>query len=704
MIYHHENCAWKPWTSLLCGVFTLIAIGAGVLRAEAPTDNPIASYYGDAKGWPGWTDDIAWDNVITMEDKGDGDANFADFEAKRDELHSAGGGILYYPSGTWDFAVPGGPNGRGLMLKPGVVIRGVTPSSGNNAVVDYDTHGLNSLTTVFRFRTKDGGHHSLQNFIGCTPADAEGVGIAWVQLDRAYIHMGFDATKWAGSWGQADDWLTAQVVSGWKGRVPDGTHIMDAWAGDGTTGKYDSGEAIYGSKRFVFGCRLNDAYINNYVINKEGCGTFSEDEESWRFGAVISLYGSHVLVANNVVPSTGNGKRDNRAVIDINKSLIAFYTNRCNAQNHTGLYAEEVVVRDNWVYNKGNKSYEISGTWVTVRDNIANKDYRTHMTILSCHTSDGASDYMNRGIDMAGWNVWVHNNEVRGTGSAGNDGEGILVQRHNEVEVFSHAYTYNEAARASQQTQPDKGYIASYDTHVLGLLAFQNWSNGNVGIRKPASNTNRDVAIVKNTAEGGVVGTEVNDCLSSCSGLSVQTPSDVEVSILERGNKISWSDRTSGEIGYRIERKNTTGTVETIAYRPRQSQGSAGFTYNPNGSGGGGPCDCEHETGFDLNPTAWVDYLAPGNTSVSYRVVAIDCRDNDAASSDWVPVEHTTRNRHSRSLQAIGGTNRSPESTTAFDFRGRRIDRNHRFETGAVRAGIVVDSDGHIRKLLMFQR
>ncbi|MBD3319546.1 MAG: hypothetical protein GF350_00450 [Chitinivibrionales bacterium] len=606
--------------------------------SAAPTDNPIADYYSGEKGYPAWTDRIAWDNAINMSLYDNGSNNFEKFENARDELFEQGGGVLYYPAGTYTFAVPEGPNGRGLLLKEGVVIQGEAPETDSKAVVDYDNAGLSSLGTIFDFTATEYGGPCLMNYIGGTPADVGTVGIAWVNLSHAYVFFGFDADSWASTWGAGDSWLSANSAHGWNARVPDGTHIMDVWTGDATAGKWDSGKLVHGSRRFVFGCKLTDAKIHNYAINKGNCSSFNADAESWRFGGVLSVYGSHVFVANNVVPRIGTSA-DNRLVVDINKALLALYQNRCDVTQRAGYYAEDVIVRDNWVYNKGNKSFEISGTWVVLRDNIAHKDYLGGTpSYNSCIDGSAIADYMNRGYDLGGMNFWAHNNEVRETGSGGNDGEGMLVQRHNEVETFSHAWTDNRAFAYANEAA-DKGYIAPYDVHVLGLLQLRNNTSGNVGIRKLESNQFADIAVVLNDADNGVAGTTANDFLSTCPGGTPSAPQNVTAEKVEDGIRIRWEDAANNEIGFRIDRKIGSGSATTIAYRPRHSQGGSNAGYAPDGSGGGGPCDCAAPAGFDFNPQEWIDYLAPSNAQISYRVVAVNCDDNDNGASDWVTVQ-----------------------------------------------------------------
>ena len=97
--------------------------------AAAPTDNPVAAYYSGDRGYPAWTERIQWSNVIDMKAYAKGQTNFEKFENARDELAAKGGGVLYYPAGTYEFTDGpfDGPAGRGLMLKGGVVIRGEAP-------------------------------------------------------------------------------------------------------------------------------------------------------------------------------------------------------------------------------------------------------------------------------------------------------------------------------------------------------------------------------------------------------------------------------------------------------------------------------------------------------------------------------------------------------------------------------------------------
>ncbi len=116
--------------------FSLFSIVACFLQAEVPKGNPVAAYYADSVGYPAWTDRIKWNATINMAAYTRGENCFEKFENARDQLAAQGGGILYYPAGVYDFSEGpfDGPNGRGLMLKPGVVIRGETPNAAGRAL------------------------------------------------------------------------------------------------------------------------------------------------------------------------------------------------------------------------------------------------------------------------------------------------------------------------------------------------------------------------------------------------------------------------------------------------------------------------------------------------------------------------------------------------------------------------------------------
>lgn len=307
--------------------------------ADAPIDNPVATFYKNsqyaAEGYPAWIDDIKWNNVIDMSTYSNGANDFEKFENARDLVYSQGGGVLYYPAGIYNFSNhPTGPNGRGLMLKKGVVIRGQAPASNSWAVKDInkptDDSGLSDLQTVFIFPTYDKKTSPASpelivrdgegivprdwNHIGLAPVSANGehirdvnnIGICWVKLQYATVYFGgdfdWDATAktyaTAGAWKSASAKTTNEYGQNWASRVPDGTHPFDPFTG-AAPGKYLSGC----KNRLVFGCRFENAVVHDDIW---GHGNLAETKMYGYFGSRfvgrVVVYGENIFVANNIIP------------------------------------------------------------------------------------------------------------------------------------------------------------------------------------------------------------------------------------------------------------------------------------------------------------------------------------------------------------------------------------------------------------------
>jgi hypothetical protein len=409
---------------------------AHMLGAQ-PVDNPVATFYGLENGYPAWTDRIAWDVVFDVTDPAygavpdDGLSDFDAFELARDAAAAAGGGVVYFPAGTYHFTLPDagagpgmGPHGRGLMLPTGVVIRGATPGGDQWArpVEAYPDDGQLDLPTkfVFEFQSRDGGELPLDwNLIGLQPDPVTGlanvgdVGICWVSLEGAVIHFGAEQ-DWADTLGQSG-WLGYKIKDNWPGaegsgntwadRVPDGTHPADMLYG--TAGDFGAAQFLgAGSGRLVFGVELKDATVvaDWYTPVGNDHPTFgphveADDFHIHRWSGRIAVNGADVFIGNNALPMPTrnfvhsqhtllyNGISDSfvdlagRDIlfdysqvigIDVNKNHYAL----CQpTEPGSGYYEPNVQVRDNYVFNRGSHGYTISGQWAVVENNYNQRFY-----------------------------------------------------------------------------------------------------------------------------------------------------------------------------------------------------------------------------------------------------------------------------------------------------------------------------------------
>lgn len=636
-----------------------------------------------------------------------------------------------------------GPMSRGLMLKSGVVIRGETPVN-NQAVVrptedttDPDfannvTHKLDPVTVfVFPTHTRGTTVDTLQpnaagevpshwSFIGMTMgageatlADVNNIGLVNLTLEGGTIYWGYhtnrSTTMQAGRWFSniwKNNWPAgASEAETWAGHTPDGTHYMHA-----VHGAADWHQPVFaGSGRLVMGVRINNGAPWNDMFfpdrRRPAETALPADAFShYRFTGRISAHGSNIFVANNVIakptknfihwmlqnPRSQHGNHyravlfdyANHLGVDINKSNFAGkHDDPAVITPGSGYAFENIVVRDNWVFNRGNKNFEISGKWVTILNNHAEKynigrifpyDYVSNPDVIAGSTTDTgvgmagvsfdgwdyqhvstSSDYMNRGFDLAGRNLWVGRNTLVNSGSIGGDGEGIIGLEHNRVGAYSWAFTDSMHGRADKGpgTFGELGWIGTWNMQQFGLLLLRNWSHGNVGVFSAhnASGPNTglnwvlDASVVGgNPGPGGLssislAGPGPNspvDYVSLDHFDSVSAPVSVTAQVqTDNGVRIEWVDTAENELGFRIERRVDGGAWRTIAYRPRSNMLKTITDVQD-------PLEINRSTGSSLvpestmistlNPQAWVDYLAPGASaaSIQYRVIAINSADD----------------------------------------------------------------------------
>lgn len=321
----------------------LIAVACATNAFAA--SNPVAEFYPD--GYPAWTDNIDWSNVIDMKTDGRITAvsgEWARFE-KGVELLGPNGGVLYYPAGVYSFTdIPAGengakPDGQGIMLRSGVVLMGEKPTS--RQLASEIEGGKINLGTVFEFPVYDRkvtgvndqevikktpGHW---NFVGLKTRpgqelkDVDNVGICFINFKNGGLYWGAQY-EWAQSYqdparisyGAAG----CDADKGWMPtRVADGTHYADPFSGclkkniDGEEGSDYQGA---GSGRLVLACRFDDAvlldaggYNGNY---KDGENNGQERNfqalalDPYRFGARITIDASNVFIASTAITKPTN--------------------------------------------------------------------------------------------------------------------------------------------------------------------------------------------------------------------------------------------------------------------------------------------------------------------------------------------------------------------------------------------------------------
>jgi hypothetical protein len=625
------RCRTRPLALLVLAFLVVPAV-----RAADPTDNPIATFYSGPEGYPAWTDGVNWSHVLNMKTYARGKTDYARFESAVKEL-SEGGGVLYYPAGTYDFTTK--DPGRGLMLVKGVVIRGEAPT-GHPLAAD----GKLDLPTkfLFKFRQRGGGQVPGDwNFIGLGVDDYRAIksedhlGIAWVHLVGATVAFG-PQVDWGKTWASAGSMLSDKLKkgSGWGQRDPSGTHPIDVFTGGGK--KYEGGT----KGRFVFGCVLEDAAVLDDFTDP---GYGPDGFHTSRYGARVAVYGSRVLVANNLLPrsrknfkyrqrTTASGEKAPSMVqfdygktigIDVNKELLTFA--RADG-TCPGYFEEGVVVRDNYVFNHGHTGYSVAGKWVTIAGNNNDRFFLRQgddvyglgpsgvLTLDGWEAAGPESDNRSRAFDLAGRNLWVHGNRFRNTGSApGKDGEGIFGRTATGTLLYSWALTHNVHTRGTGSA----GGIGGGDADCHGLLIAWNQTAGWVGNAVKRKDVKMaDCAFVANKCERTlpdektIAGLGVPAPLTANPAGAPEPPTKVTAAVYQDDAvQVTWTAGSGSAIGFRVERRLGEGKWQVIAYRPPRLQGDAD------------------------NPAAWVDFTAPPGKELTYRVVAVNANDTDEGAS-----------------------------------------------------------------------
>jgi len=591
--------------------------------------NPVAEYY--PEGYPAWTDQIQWNNVINMKTNPTVQAvtgEWARYE-KGIELLGANGGVLYYPAGTYVFSdIPAGtdgaaPQGEGIMLRSGVVIMGEKPAAPE--VASTVVGGALTLATKFEFPLYDRSIQTTSelteikqlpgywNFVGLkaragqTVKDVNNIGVCFIQFKYGGLYWGAEFA-WATSYSDATAMAYGNsgvlAINGWmKTRVPDGTHYQDPFGGCAklTTADAQNGTDYkgVGSGRLIMACRFDEAVLmdaGGYVQTAKKNGYTNANEtftglalDSYRFAGRITVDAKDVFIASNAItkpatlpfiyktwsftPSAApfvaamQGRvykfpalfdPAKQIGIDVGKSIVGLINinQRQELKEGAPFYEPNMIVRDNYVYNHGNKGYEVSGKWVKIINNVNDRDYLTNglpptfttgATTATVSTigdaeavygittaipyqigtstavppvianvagvaghylprlsnwgaTNATSDNMSRAYDLGGQNVWIDNNSYWRTGSlTGNDGEGILYQRSGQIECISTAITNNKMLNKGGSSK--SGYVGLYDVHVLGGLILNNTgavSGYTAGVNKPVSNWISEFAVINN--------------------------------------------------------------------------------------------------------------------------------------------------------------------------------------------------------------
>ncbi|NEU71058.1 hypothetical protein PI95_000320 [Hassallia byssoidea VB512170] len=378
-------------------------------RSNAPQDNPITVKYKDNAF--SWTKNIKWNCVYNIKYFPASTID-ASFNAARDAASANGGGVVYFPGGTYNFA-------DNIYLKDGVVIRGDTP-----AVNDAKSSSYNPATKLVfpQYKPSFSGSGTPNNtafkkIFTTNPNQDSNIGVVNVDINRAAIEF---------SSAENSDKITNQNI-------------------------------------IIFGVRSNNVATPEPRVPESFQNPWQRF--SHRFAANIQIQAfANVLISNNRLNDavTDNFDQPNYIVKQLRGNSTVTYPEgekaKFNYTDHYGIslnrfsspkelpndpnrfpnfFRKGLVIQDNWVYHTMRVAIHATGDNLIIRNNQIKDEKNKQVWIDPTGTKQpqNAATFENRAIDWSGWNVTIDGNDyevsrhkIAGGNYESIDGEGILIQ------------------------------------------------------------------------------------------------------------------------------------------------------------------------------------------------------------------------------------------------------------------------------------
>lgn len=410
---------------------------------NVPTDNPVATLYGSQYNW---TSAIKWDCVYNIKDYKDS------FETAQKAAVAGGGGVVYFPAGTYSFKAP-------ILIESNVVIRGEPTTA---AAKEGTKPGSLSPKTIFKC--------PFGEYIGIFNNDpkAINIGVVNIELDGCPIMF----------------WPSLKTVSG-------SFNLKTYW--------YEATDVIgMGTNKIVLSNKLHDI-----TYKHPDPQTTSGNIWPWSFGTAIGCYSDeNALVANNLITKSKTSMKtilsfedgskmsvsypvDNRYGIDMNQILlggvIGKYSTGHPCPSGPGTltpscapwyFRRGLVIRNNYVYMNGRVGVSWSGGGDGKTVGSGTQLYDNHVEVASGTTCwsvtgkkkcTGHDTNENRGYNQQGFanNLTMNTGHINRQKAADSgyltvDGEGILHQAANGNDGLRNLWYKNDLGGGST------GYLVYY--------------------------------------------------------------------------------------------------------------------------------------------------------------------------------------------------------------------------------------------------
>jgi hypothetical protein len=408
-------------------LLSIILIFSCLLAFCQPTDNPYRTFYPNTP-FPHFTDSIAWNRVWNFNDFQD-TTMVARYNKARDFVAQQGGGVLYFPAGTYAFE-------NSIQFKANVVIRGATPT----VIIAKDSNFAPPTRFVFpQYFPSDTGLGTLNSTafksISASP-NTSNAGIVFVDVNRANVSLRsqtFVTVQTSrGSTSRSIEQNRNLIIFGVRSNnvaspfntVPAAT--QHKW--QRFSSPFASNISIYAWKNAcIANCRINDFERNglhpipNLSFPQPG---YLAERQSGSQIVMDTMQGFQAMF----------NYTDHHGISMNRKATITNAT----PEEEPGNFCPGLEIRDNWIYKTMRVGIICSGLGIKIDGNLIldKPDKQTWLHPQGIRiASNNAATYENRGIDFGGWDVQITNNEafvyrhkIYNGPYYSVDGEGILLQ------------------------------------------------------------------------------------------------------------------------------------------------------------------------------------------------------------------------------------------------------------------------------------
>ncbi|MEL7036316.1 MAG: glycosyl hydrolase family 28-related protein [Cyanobacteria bacterium J06592_8] len=453
-------------------------------QSGEPTDNIIESFYGKS-AYP-WSNKIKWNCVYNINNFS-GSSLVQKFNKARDAAAANGGGVVYFPAGTYQFT-------ENIELKDGVVLRGETPS-----VQDAKSSAYSPPSKLIfpKYEPKLSGNGTpnktaFKKISTQNPLKDSNIGLINLDINRAAISILGDMNTQT-SQNIVVFGVRSNNVAQPDPKVPD-LSFQEPW--QRYSYRFAANIELTASENIlVANNRINDQITDNFeqpgyklkTRDKKSVITYADGKKA------IFHYGNHYGIVVNRFGKGGAG-----------------FQLAATPQTEPGLFRPGVMIRDNWVYHTMRVAIHASGQGLIIKDNQirdkANKRWWLYPTGM--REATGAVTLENRGIDWSGWDVLVEGNDyqvyrhiVGDTGYLSVDGEGILIQECCGGTLVNGATIRNNQGNA---------YIGFYKVQEMQNVTIENNRVNNADILVLADTNNRPypmkaVKVLNNQVSGDII-------------------------------------------------------------------------------------------------------------------------------------------------------------------------------------------------------